>query len=340
MPTRHRRRRGSGDDVPRRPRRRRRRPLRQPPRRRPPRPLRRRPPRHRRRQRRRRRCRRTSPSSTPRRRATSTRSRATACSRVATLRLAGRLARRELEPQPPRRQRARLRRASVEPMWYFPWLIDAEGVATLNPDFVLDVRGVRGPRSTLTYTLNPEAVWHNGNPITVADWQAPVERPERPQPRVPGGLHRGLRPDHVGRAGCRRVRGHRHVLRAVPRLRGAVLGHVGPAESVADPETFNTGWIGPINNDWFTGPFEVGTYDDAAEIVELVPSDTWWGDRAAARHDPVHGDQPRRRRRRPSPTTRSTRSTSVPTPTATPWRSTRRARRSAPPPARTGVTSR
>ena len=27
-----------------------------------------------------------------------------------------------------------------------------------------------------------------------------------------------------------------------------------------------------------TGPFEVGSYDEAAQIVELVPSDTWWGD--------------------------------------------------------------
>ena len=26
-----------------------------------------------------------------------------------------------------------------------------------------------------------------------------------------------------------------------------------------------------------TGPFEVGSYDEAAQIVELVPSDTWWG---------------------------------------------------------------
>ena len=76
---------------------------------------------------------------------------------------------------------------------------------------------------TLTYTLNPEAVWHNGNPITAADWQAHVERPQRAQPGVPGRVDGGLRPDHVRRAGCRRVRGRRHVLRAVPGLRGAVL---------------------------------------------------------------------------------------------------------------------
>ena len=29
---------------------------------------------------------------------------------------------------------------------------------------------------TVTYTLNPEAVWHNGDPITVADWQRRLER--------------------------------------------------------------------------------------------------------------------------------------------------------------------
>ena len=58
----------------------------------------------------------------------------------------------------------------------------------------------------------------------------------------------------------------------------ALFSSLAPAASYADPETYNTGWIGPINNDWMTGPFEVGTYDEAAQVVELVPSDTWWGD--------------------------------------------------------------
>ena len=55
-------------------------------------------------------------------------------------------------------------------------------------------------------------------------------------------------------------------------------GGVAPAEALADAETFNTGWVGDLPNDWFTGAFEVGTYDAAAGFVELVPSDTWWGD--------------------------------------------------------------
>ena len=33
----------------------------------------------------------------------------------------------------------------VEPMSYFPWLVDAEGIQTLNPDFVTRSHGVRGP---------------------------------------------------------------------------------------------------------------------------------------------------------------------------------------------------
>ena len=41
-------------------------------------------------------------------------------------------------------------------MSYFPCNIDAEGVAALNPDFVLDFT-VSEDNLTLTFTLNPEA---------------------------------------------------------------------------------------------------------------------------------------------------------------------------------------
>ncbi len=59
----------------------------------------------------------------------------------------------------------------LEPMAYFPWLIDNEGTAALNPDYVLEFTE-SDDLLTLTYVLNPEAHWHNGDPITAADWQA------------------------------------------------------------------------------------------------------------------------------------------------------------------------
>ena len=84
------------------------------------------------------------PSSTPRRPATSIRSRGQPAAgwHVALVR---RLAGRELEPQPSRRQRARLLRRCAQPMGYFPWLIDAEGDRHAEPG--LRVERSRRPRT-------------------------------------------------------------------------------------------------------------------------------------------------------------------------------------------------
>jgi peptide/nickel transport system substrate-binding protein len=164
----------------------------------------------------------------------------------------------------------------LQPMTYFPWLIDNEGVATLNPDYVLDF-AESDDHLTLTYTLNPEAVWHSGEPITAADWKATWNslnglNPEFQVVSTEGydlisSVEQGADEFEVVVTFCAPYADHE-----------ALFSSLTPAASVADPETFNTAWIGPINNDWMTGPFEVGTYDEAAQQVELVPSDTWWGE--------------------------------------------------------------
>ena len=128
-----------------------------------------------------------------------------------------------------------------------------------------------------TYTLNPEAVWHSGDPITAADWQAAVERPERPQPRVPGRRHGGLRPDHGGRTGCRRVPGHRHLLRAVPRLRGVCSRRFGPPSR--SPIRRRSTPAGSARSTTTGSPVRSRSARTTTppRFVELVPSDTWWG---------------------------------------------------------------
>ena len=164
----------------------------------------------------------------------------------------------------------------LQPMTYFPWLIDNEGVATLNDDYVLEF-AESDDYLTLTYTLNPEAVWHDGSPITAADWQATWNalsglNPEFQVVSKEGydlitSVEQGADEFEVVVTFCQPYPDHE-----------ALFSPLAPAASYADPETYNTAWIGPINNDWMTGPFEVGSYDEAAQIVELVPSDTWWGD--------------------------------------------------------------
>jgi peptide/nickel transport system substrate-binding protein len=163
----------------------------------------------------------------------------------------------------------------LQPMSYFPWLIDNEGAATLNPDYVLEF-SESDDHLTQTYTLNPEAVWHSGEPITAADWHATWYSlssldPEFQVVSTEGydlitSVEQGADEFEVVVTFCQPYGDYE-----------ALFSGLTPAASVADAETFNTAWIGQINNDWMTGPFEVGSYDDAAQIVELVPSDTWWG---------------------------------------------------------------
>jgi peptide/nickel transport system substrate-binding protein len=163
----------------------------------------------------------------------------------------------------------------LQPMTYFPFLIDNEGAATLNPDYVLDL-AESDDHLTLTYALNPEAVWHSGEPITAADWQATWNslnglNPEFQVVSTEGydlitSVEQGADEFEVVVTFCQPYADHE-----------ALFSSLTPAASVADPETFNTAWIGELNNDWMTGPFEVGSYDEAAQILELVPSDTWWG---------------------------------------------------------------
>jgi peptide/nickel transport system substrate-binding protein len=163
----------------------------------------------------------------------------------------------------------------VEPMSYRPWLIDAQGAATINPDFVAGFTE-SDDHLTVTYTLNPDAVWHSGDPITADDWIVAWNALNGSD-----GDFRAASTDGYDRItdveqGVDRFQVVITFCAPYPDYE-ALFSEIGPAEAYADPDTFNAGWIGPINNDWYTGPFELGRHDAAAGVVTLVPSDTWWG---------------------------------------------------------------
>ena len=163
----------------------------------------------------------------------------------------------------------------LEPMSYYAWLIDNEGNPTLNTDYVLEFSET-DDHLVQTYTLNPEAVWHSGDPITAADWQAEWASKNGLDPEYQIVSSEGYELITSVEQGADEFEVIVTYCLPYPDFEG-LFQEFGPAESAADAETFNTGWVGEINNDWMTGPFEVGTFDAAAQIVELVPSDTWWG---------------------------------------------------------------
>lgn len=130
---------------------------------------------------------------------------------------------------------------------------------------------------TVTYTLNPEAHWNSGDPITWADyeatWLALNGVNDEFQVRdtegfdLIGSVEQGVDEYEVVVKFCQNYPDYE-----------ALFSNLQPAATIADPETYNTGWIGELNNDWFAGPFIVGTYDANQGIVELVPNPDWWGE--------------------------------------------------------------
>lgn len=130
---------------------------------------------------------------------------------------------------------------------------------------------------TVTYTLNPEAHWNSGDPITWVDyeatWLALNGVNDEFQVRdtegfdLIGAVEQGADEYEVVVEFCRDYPDYE-----------ALFSNLQPAATISDPETYNTGWIGELNNDWFAGPFIVGTYDANQGIVELVPNPDWWGE--------------------------------------------------------------
>ena len=248
---------------------------------------------------------------------------------------AGRVAGGELEPRASRRQRVGLRlRAAADDL--LPVADRQRGGGDAEPGLRARLLRVRRP---------PHADVHAQPRGGVAQRRADhrrrlegdVELAERLEPRVPGRVDRGLRPDLIGRAGRRRVRGRRHVLRPVRRPRGAVLephpgcigrrsGDVQHRLDRPDQQRLDDR---PVRGRDLRRGGAAGRAGAERHVV---------GRSTAARLDPLH----RHQRGRGAAGVRQQRdrhaTTSVSIPTATPCRSTRLVRRSAPPPARTGVT--
>jgi peptide/nickel transport system substrate-binding protein len=164
-----------------------------------------------------------------------------------------------------------------DPMSPQPFAFDDKGVASPNPDYLLDVQVDPGPPQVVTYTLNPKAVWNSGNPIDFDDYEATWQAMINPENQV------------VETEGWDQIASVEQgtdsfqvivTFTTVYPDYQALFNPVVPAESVADPAAFNEGWLGDINPDWFTGPFILDNYDAAQGIVEEVPNPNWWGNPA------------------------------------------------------------
>jgi peptide/nickel transport system substrate-binding protein len=163
----------------------------------------------------------------------------------------------------------------VSPTLPGAFITQSDGTPKLNTDYFTSVELTSTNPQVVTYTINPEAVWSDGTPMTWEDLKSEVEA-------CSGRDKRYL---IASRAGFERVKS---VTRGVDdrqavitfaepyaEWRGMFAGGMQPRSMTANPDVFNKGQLnapGPS-----AGPFIVSTIDKAAQRIVLSRNPRWWG---------------------------------------------------------------
>jgi peptide/nickel transport system substrate-binding protein len=161
------------------------------------------------------------------------------------------------------------------PLWFN---IDAKGVATPNPDYLLSATEVSKSPTVINYKLNPKAVWGDGSPIDADDVIATWKAFNGENKKFQAATTQGYDAISEVKAGADKFDVTVTYKTAYPDWTSTFGGEpsVNKAESVKDPETFNNGWT-ELKNEWLSGPFKVASYDKTQKVLTLVPNDKWWG---------------------------------------------------------------
>ena len=151
----------------------------------------------------------------------------------------------------------------------------ADSTPSVNEDYFTSIELTSEDPQVVTYTINPDAVWSDGTPITAADltaqWQA-----------LNGTNTEYNVSSTTGYEEIASVEEGEDEKQAVVTFANpyadwqALYSPLYPASTNSDPNVFNTGWIEQIPVS--AGPFQLDSIDTTAQTITLVPSTTWWGD--------------------------------------------------------------
>ncbi|MCV7280461.1 ABC transporter family substrate-binding protein [Mycolicibacterium flavescens] len=156
--------------------------------------------------------------------------------------------------------------------------IAADGSASVNTDYFTSVELTSTDPQVVTYTINPEAVWSDGTPITWEDLQSQINATSGKNKDFAIAATNGS--DRVEKVE-RGVDDRQAVITfAKPWAdwRGMFAGSTMllPKSSTATPEAFNRSQLnapGPS-----AGPFIVSNIDRGAKRITLTRNPKWWGE--------------------------------------------------------------
>lgn len=158
------------------------------------------------------------------------------------------------------------------------FIFDAESVPTVNKNYLDSVDlTAKDPKQVITYKVNPKALWSDGTPITVADFEAQWKGNNGTNPAYRNSSKNGY--EHIESV----VKGadEREVIVTFKQpyvdWKG-LFSPLYPASTNGDPKVYNEGWIGKILAT--AGPFKFDRIDETAKTLSISRDDKWWGDRA------------------------------------------------------------
>lgn len=163
--------------------------------------------------------------------------------------------------------------------WYNPQtiLMTPEGEAYANPNYLTDwtTEEVDG-KTVVTFTINPEAVWNDGSPMTWKSYeQTWITNRSLEEGYVPNSTDGYSLVESVtqGEDDRQAVVTFSQIY---PWTDGLFWHVVNP--NVNTPELFNEGYIGEPHPEWGAGPYTIDEFDANAGTVSFVPNENWWGD--------------------------------------------------------------
>lgn len=155
-----------------------------------------------------------------------------------------------------------------------PTVSDAHGNLSFDPDYWLSAKVVSTSPEKVEYRLNPAAKWSDGKPITVSDFQAQWRALSGGTPGFHAASTRGY--DRIAA-----VAKGKDVFDVVVTFRKPLAEWQGlfnplfPAAANATPKAFDTMYLKQIP--LTAGPFEFGSFDNAAHTVTVLRDLHWWG---------------------------------------------------------------
>ncbi|WP_099022278.1 ABC transporter family substrate-binding protein [Mycolicibacterium palauense] len=155
--------------------------------------------------------------------------------------------------------------------------IGPDGAATVNTDYFTSVELTSTDPQVVTYTINPEAVWTDGTPITWEDIAAQINATSGKNPEFAIASPSGS--DRVASV-TRGVDDRQAVMtfaKPYSEWKGMFAGNgmLLPKSMTENPEVFNKGQLdGPGPS---AGPFMVSGIDRTAQRITLTRNPKWWG---------------------------------------------------------------